>query len=64
MNEQELKKLWSLLNGSLVLLKEVETDVPKGTPRNRRLKMAERDLGIAKELVGRALDEIGESGAV
>lgn len=64
MSEQELKKVWALLNGTLVLLKEVETDVPKGSPRNRRLKMAERDLAIAKELVGRALDEIGSSGAV
>lgn len=68
MTEQEMKKLWAILNGTLVLLKEVATDVPRGSPRNRRLLMAIRDLGIAKELVGRAVDEASQgenvSGAV
>jgi hypothetical protein len=53
MDETSLEKCWKLLNGVLVLLKEVQTD-----EKNRRLKMAERDVGLVKHMLALALDEM------
>lgn len=55
MEKQLLSKCWKLVNGALVLIKEVETDV-----QARQLKMAVRDLGLVKDLLGKALDRINQ----
>lgn len=56
MGETELEKCWKLLNGILVLIREVQTD-----EKNRRLKMAERDVGLVKQIIAKELDRIRQS---
>lgn len=56
MEKTDLEYCERLLRGVLVLTKEIET------LDKRRLKMIERDVGIVKEKLGRARDELNEVG--
>lgn len=56
MEKADLEYCERLLRGVLVLAKEIET------LDKRRLKMVERDVGLVKEIIGRARDELNEVG--